>query len=200
MSSEVTIYNLALSHLAVGVEVSATNERSPEAEACLAFYDIARDDTLRAFPWKFANKIDALDLVAEQPNSEWGYSYRYPSDCVHFRRILSGNRMDTVDSRIRYTLGQDTAGQLIYTDQATAEGEYTLRVTNVDRYPPDFKLALSYRLASLIAARVCGGDPRKLGTKAYQLYGIELSRAAANSGNEEQPDKQPESEFINARD
>jgi hypothetical protein len=199
MASTVDVYNMALSHLAHGQEVAATSERSAEAAACRTFYDIALRDTLRAYPWGFATKIEALDLIEEDPNDEWAYSYRYPSDCVHFRRILSGDRNDSASTRAEFKVAHDSSGQLIFTDTPEAEAEYTQYVSNVDRFPPDFMLALSYRLAALIAPRVMGGDPKQLGLKAYKMYQIELSRAGQAASSEEQPDEAPDSEFIKAR-
>src|SRR5665648_440114 len=98
MSSATEICNMALGHLASGKEIAnLETERSAEAIACRRFFDSARDAVLRDFSWPFATKIKALSLIEEDPNSEWAYSYRYPTDCLNFRRILSGTRTDTRD-------------------------------------------------------------------------------------------------------
>lgn len=201
MASETEIANLAISHLGVGKEISdLTTDRSQEALACRRFYATARDQVLRDFAWPFAMKTVALGLVEEDPNDEWGYSYRYPSDAVELRRIISGERNDNRQGRVPYRIGRDASGLLIFTDEEDAELEYTLRETDTGRYPADFVMALSLRLAVYIAPRLTAGDPFKLSMRALDLYNYELSQARANAANEEQPEEPPESEFIRERE
>jgi hypothetical protein len=203
MPSKTEISNIALSHLGVGKEIAnLDNEKSQEAAACRRFFDEARNATLRAFAWPFATKFEALALVADPPTetSEWGLSYRYPSDCACLRRIQSGIRNETPQTRIPYKLGRDSQGELIYTDEPDAKVEYTLREEDPLRYPPDFVLAFSFLLASYIAPRVTGGDPFKLGTRAAQFYLQHITMAQANSANEAVIDRPPESEMIRARE
>ena len=93
MATKTEIFNMALGHLAIGKMVANfTAEQSQEARIGRIYYDIALGQVLKDVPWPFATKIAALGLLEEEPNTEWGYSYRYPSDCAHFRRILSGSR------------------------------------------------------------------------------------------------------------
>lgn len=200
-SSTTAIANLAISHLGIGKEIAnLITERSAEAQACRRFYETARDITLRDFSWPFATKINALGLVEEDPNDEWGFSYRYPTDCLKLRRILSGIRNDTRQTRIPYRVTRDESGLLIYTDAEDAELEYTINESDVGRFPPDFVMALSFLLAGYVAPRLTGGDPFKLGNRALELYQFELSKARSSAANEEQPDDLPESEFIRTRE
>lgn len=184
MASQLEIYNMALSHLAVGKLVGSLTEASQEQRVCALFYETARDSVLRDHPWAFAKKRATLSLVANDPNDEWEYSYRVPSDCVFFRRVVSGARVDLNDTLIEYELVGDDAGELIYTDLVNAECEYTMRVTETGRFRSDFVLALSYRLAALVAPRLCGSSAEKLAQKAEAKYQLELSKAVANSLNE----------------
>ncbi len=198
--TEVEIVNMSLSHLGIGKEIAnLTTETSQEASAARRYYGVARDTVLRDFPWPFATKITTLSLVASNPNDEWAYSYRYPSDCLYIRRILSGIRNDYRESRVPYKIAQDSAGLLIFTDQGTAQVEYTIKAIDPLRYPADFSMALSYMLAALIAPKLTGGDQFKLGDKAFKLYYLLLTQAAAKAFNEEQPDVEPDSEFIRGR-
>lgn len=200
-SSNTEIANLALSHLSSGKEISnLETDRSQEALACRRFFETARDAVLRDFAWPFATKIADLGLVEETPSDEWDYSYRYPTDCVKLRRVLSGTRNDTRDSRVPYKLISDDAGSLIYVDTENAQCEYTARITDPGRYPPDFVMAMSCRLAAYIAPRITAGDPFKLGKRAMDLYEYELGLAKASAMNEEQAEEDPDSEFIRARE
>lgn len=201
MASPTEISNLALSHLGIDKEIANLDtENSVEARACRRFYELARNATLRDHAWPFASKISELGLVEEDPNDEWGYSYRYPSDCLNFRRILSGMRNDSAQSRVPYKIIQDSSGLLILTDQSNADCEYTIIATDTLRYPPDFVNALSLRLAAYAAPKITAGTNLKLGDRAMQMYVFEISVAKSNGVNEEQSDQVPESEFIRARE
>lgn len=196
------IANMALAHINVSKPIANLDtENSQEARACRVFYENCRREVLRDFNWPFARRIIDLALVQTQPNTEWGYSYQYPTDCLGFRRILSPIRNDTRESRIPYKeyLSADGSGTLIYTDKQDAQGEYTVNISNENVYKPDFITAFSLMLASFIAPVVTGGDPFQMGRRALQLYQYAITKAQANAANEEQPDQLPESEFVRIR-
>jgi hypothetical protein len=199
-TSTTAIANLALSHLGVAKTIgNLDTESSSEATACRTFYEECRNIVLRDFEWPFATRYVDLGLVAENPNTEWEFSYRFPSDAEKFRKILSGVRNETNESRVPYILASDDIGKLIYTDQSNATGKYTKKITDVSLFPSDFTMALSLRLAYYIAPRVTRGDPFKLQEKVINNYFIEISRTKATALNEEQSEKEPESEFIRSR-
>lgn len=199
MATQVEICNLALSHVGVGKEIAEIEEKSREAMACRRVYEPALRSALRSAFWPFATKFVALGLVSSNPTSEWSYSYRYPSDCLRFRRILSGIRNDNRQSRIPYRFVNGASGQEVYTDQSSAEAEYTVFVDDTSRFPDDFVMALSYLIAFLIAPQLTGGDPFKLGDKAKAMFDMEIGKAEAAAANEEQAEEDSESEFIRAR-
>lgn len=201
MSSKTEICNLAISHLGVGKTIADVDtEQSEEALICRRYYSIVRDMTLSDFSWPFATKFATLALVTERPNNEWAYSYRYPDDCISITRILSGVRNDNRQSRISYKILRDNTGLLIYTDQVSAQIEYTAETDDPTFYPADYIMALSLRLASYIAAKITKGDPFGMGQKVLAMYYQEISRAQASAANEEQPDQRPDSEFIRIRE
>lgn len=196
-TSVADIANLALGHLGIGTRIAdAESERSKEAQAVRVFYEQARDEVLRACHWPFATKFTTLGLVEEDPTDEWAYSYRYPTDCLLFRRILSGARVDTRETRIKYVLGQDDDGRLLYTDQPDAEGEYTVNVTDVQQFDPHFVQALACLLAFYLAPQLTGGDPVRLGERAGALYVRLIRQAQGLAFNEEARDPEPESSLI----
>lgn len=199
-TSETEIANLAIRHLGVSDEIADLDtDTTVQAQACRAFFDTVRDAVLRDFPWPFATERAALAGQVTEPNDEWGYSYVYPSDCLQARRIVSGNRQETQGDRIRFRVGQDGSSLLIYTDESAPTLEYTKRETDPIRFPPDFVIALSFRLASYIAPSVTGGDPFKLGPLALQRYALEIAQAQAMAGREEMPDELPDASWIAGR-
>lgn len=200
-SSKTEIANISLAHLGVGKEIANLDtENSAEANTMRRFYDTARDEVLRDFNWSFTTKFATLAEVEEDPTDEWSYSYRYPSDCLKLRRILSGTRNDSRQSRVPYKVAQDSEGLLLYTDMEDAEIEYTVRVEDTSLYPADFTMAFSYKLAFYAAPRLAAGDPFGLGQRCMQLYGMSLAKAANTSLNEEQVEEEPDAQWIRARE
>lgn len=200
MATRTEIMNLALNHLGISKKIVSETERSAEANAMSDLYNTSRDKTLADFPWPFATAFINLSLVLTDPTTEWSFSYRYPSDCLAMRKILSGVRNDDRQTRVPFKIGLDAQGILIYTDAVTAVAEYTMITDDVTRYPADFKMALSFLLAFYAAPRLTQGDPFKLGQRAFQMYGMEIRGAQSTSANEEAVDPYPESEFIRSRE
>ncbi len=201
MADKTGVCNLALSHVGVSKEIANVDtENSASASACRRFYDKALNEIFEDFSWPFANKFAALGLVEEDPNNDWGYSYRYPSDCKRLLKILSGIRNDSRQTKVSYELGSDSSGILIFTDEEDAEAKYTEFVTDTSFYPTAFEMMLSLLLAAYIAPRVTGGDPFKLGVQAFQKYSLSQSKAQANALNEQAEDEPVEAESIRARE
>lgn len=201
--SKTFICNLAIRALAISQTIeNVDTDRSPEAFACKDQYDQTVVEVLRAFPWPFATQIVQLALVANQPNVEWLYSYRVPSDSVRVRRILNGlSRIESHENRIPYRLARDSQGALLFCDlPGPPYVEYTQEIDDPTEFPPDFVRALGFKLAYNIAPSVTAGDPFKLGDKAFKLYGQALEEARDNAINEEQPDDLPDADLIRFRD
>ena len=201
MSTKTEILNMALSHLGISKLVANfVTEDSVEAKAGRLFFDIARDNTLRDVPWPFTTVIEALALIEEEPNSEWGYAYQYPSTCLRVRRVLSGIRNDTRQTRIPYKISKGSGGKIIWVDSEDAQIEYTVRAPDPQMYSSNLTMALSLYLAHLMAPTLTAGDRNKLGKRALDLYAWEITRAEANDLNEQQDEEDPLSEFIRARE
>lgn len=202
-TSTTDIANMAVMHLGLSKPITnMDSDQTAAANAVRRFFTITRDALMRDFPYPFSTKFANLALVATSPAEapEWGFSYRYPPDCLKMRRIPSGAlRLDDIESRIPYKIGADSSGKLIYTDMQAATAEYTVLVTDTAKWDSDFVLAVSLRLAAYIAPAIAGGDPFKLGTRAMNLYLQHLGLARVNAVGEEQLDQPPESSFIEDR-
>lgn len=202
MPSDVEIANMALAHIGCGDFISdLTTDESDESDAVNSFLETVRQQTLRDFPWPFATKTADLGLIEEEPNDglEWGFSYAYPSDCLEARRIPSGVRMDTVVSRVPFRIGYDGSQKLIFCDIEDAQLEYTMLVSDPTIYPPDFVMAMSYRLAWHIAPRLAKNYSPQMTTGLMQMYAMQIAKAKANAGNEESSDRPADAEWIDGR-
>lgn len=227
-SSEQTqtdVANLALAHCGVSKPIaSLATEKSLEGQMCRTFMDIARQYVLREFTWFFSKKQIVPALIASQPTPEWLYAYQYPNDALRILRFMSWRlNNDTRQSRVPYTVMQpvavglstlatppvsysETSGLWLYTNWPGTNVslptiiEYIFDNTNVAQWPPDFVLALSYKLASLLVMTLTSGDPQKYKEDIDAEYTSLISNAKADYLNEEQRPEEPQSEFIRARD
>lgn len=200
MAYNTEIGNLALGHIGVNKEIAdLESEQSREAKALRRFWDICLEQMLRDHPFGFATKVADLNLVEEDPNTDWLFSYRYPSDCMFVRKILSGVNITTPVDPIDYKLSKDDTARLIMSNQEDAVVEYTVLITDWDNVPADFKMAFSFRLGVYIAPGLTAGDPFKIKTDCYNSYLLEISKAEANSINEESNDPDVDSEFVRGR-
>lgn len=199
-SSSTEIANMALSHIGVGKEIASLDEASAEARACNRFYENALKETLRDARWGFAIKVADLGLIEEDPTEEWAYSYTYPSDCLKFLKIQTGERNENAHDPASYVIVRGSSSSVIYTDVEDAVCEYVRYEEDVARYPADFVTAMSLRLAYLIAPRILK-EPSPAIQQALGLrYHEALQQAAANNYNEQQPDAPPDDELISGRE
>lgn len=199
-ASKTEIANLALAHLGHAKQISNIDtETDQEAKTCRQFFEVARDLVLRDFAWSFAQKRFDLSqietLTDTDSDSEWTYSYMYPTDCLKIHRIMSGTRNDSRQTRVPFEILDNNGSRRIWTDVDDARVEYTARIEIVEQYPPDFVLALSYRLAELICPRLTNGDAFGLKKQLLEYYKIEIANAELNNSNEVQAEELPLSEF-----
>lgn len=194
--TDVQIINMALVHLGHTQFIANRSELANEAIVGDLFYDPAVQYCLEDFAWGHARKYVALGLVQTDPNDDWQYSYRYPSDCVKVRRIVTAlGRVDPAPPP--FNVGQDDTGRLIYTDTQNAVIEYTKLVTNTALFPAMFAEAVSWWLAGLMCPGLA--KDRKQAAGCFQMYSLVLARAQAKDRNESQDPPELESEAIRAR-
>ena len=196
--SNVQVCNMALGHIGHTQFIdSLETERSNEAEVCNLYFEPARNFVLEDYPWPEMTRYATLGLVEEEPNDDWAYSYRYPSDCVFARRLVTGlGRKDPNPPPFR--IGADDTARLLYTDQIDAVLEYTKLVDDPTLFSAIFWEAVSWYLAGLICPGLA--KDRKQAAGCFQMYELIKTRAQVRAGNEQQQVQEPESEFIRARE
>ena len=201
--SDLHIWNLALSFLAIGKEVASTTERSPEAECLKRLYDTSILTTLSDGDWPFARRFKSLALLEENPTSEWVYSFRLPVNCLNVKRIITGVKSDTLSGRVPFIQGSDDVGGLLYCDILNSDGEceieYTASITDTKYFSPTFVLASAFKLAALAAPRLTGGDANKLGANAEAKYLRHIDMSKAQAYNAEQAGIPADPESIRER-
>lgn len=193
----VTICNLALSHLLVSRQIDDLEEGSQEAETCKLWFDHVRELVLKDHPWPFAERFAALALIEADPNPEWAYAYRAPNDCLAPRRIVSEGARGMAPSPA-YRATSDDEGEVILSDELSPTLAYTADIDDPALFAPDFVQALSLRLAHHIAKPLAAS--MSLAQQAMLDYRGAVQRAQANAENEQQPDEPPEAAVIRARE
>lgn len=202
MASKTTIANLALHRIGVSQLIAnVETEQSQAAISINAVWDLHRDAVLRDFAWPWATAYATLGLVAGTSTTyavtnEWNYSYRYPSDCLLARRIVTAAGRQT-STPPTFRVGRDSTGRLIYTGEASAVLEYTVKVTDPEEFDGLFVSMLAWKLAATIApsqSRIA--DMAKTAMAMYLLEKRHAEDAAANEGQQPAP---LEASWIEAR-
>lgn len=199
--SETDICNDALAALGQSKFIADLNEASQAARLCNRFYSKMRDATLRDYPWQFALAEAALAEVDETVK-HWDYAYRYPTDCVFARSIMTDTRASEVvggGSTIPFEVMADSKrhGKLIVTDEPDATLAYTAQITDPYAFDALFAQALSWRIAWALSMPLTK-EP-DLGKYALDNYKIAIAQARAASISERERDERPESELVTTR-
>jgi hypothetical protein len=211
--SQVSICNKALARIGVGQRIAAITDNTANARACAAIYDDVRQSMLRERPWPFAQRYTALAVVAENPNPEWRFAYRYPASYLKVYRLInesltvpgSGNIYQRLG--LTYTpsysqqnpwqTGSDTQGLLIYTDLASAIAVGTWDVDDEGQWDPMFGDAYAWRLAYEIAPSLT--KDAGITDRAVQMYEMAVQRAMASALNEASPRDPNDDGFTESR-
>lgn len=196
-STQVVLYNTALSRLGYPAMISATTEVSTAARACNIHYSRLVTKTLEAFPWNFATRWVALVAAADTAPTKWGYVYDLPADCLVVREIYTGVHNPTNAQRIEYEIGWGSDKRVLLANVEEVEICYTSSTVDDTVWDAHFKDALTFHLAADIAP-VLGVDTRVI-PALMQGYYATLSRAQARSLNEGFEGVDPDCEFITGR-
>ena len=196
-TTDVRIINQALSHLGHTVFIDSRDEDTNEVAVSDVHYDDAVAYVLEDFNWSFARRYETLGLIAEDPNDDWGFSYRYPVDTVKIRRVVDALGRQNPEPP-PFVIGSDEQGRLVYTDQEDCVVETTHLITDEALYPAMFTEALSWWLAFLMVPGLA--KDKSIAGDCFKVYNAIMSRASASDGNESQFHPQLESEATRARD
>jgi hypothetical protein len=223
MASEVEICNMALSQ----VRASSINSldqvpATPQSQQCKLWYAKCRDMMLEDSIWNFARRISALALLADETVFNWRYVYAYPTDCLHITKVIPNIELvraaeegDESPTSMRlndelwqwlakipsvpYEVMNNGTTKIIVCNEPDARISYRSRITDVNRFTPQFQIALSSLIASFIAVPLAGvGEGRKLKQDALDSYAGIVNMANINNSNEGYT-AEPDSDFVTCR-
>ncbi len=169
-------------------------------------------------PWQFARKIEALAVLSSVDLFNWNFAYQYPADCLRIDRLLLdfekvNNDSAVIASRlydfglpqpdlrqpVEYQIYEEDGNKVIGSNESDLRAQYTVKVTDPNKFTTKFIMSLSRLLAANIASSLVGdkrGDA--LETKNLQIYNSYIMSAAADDANEQHL-VTPDSEYITSR-
>lgn len=207
--NKVQICNMALSRIGVSRFIESIDELTTEAEVCSLFFDNAVEKTYQE--GKFANlqKYEALQLIAEEPNGEWLYVYRYPIDCLKLEKIVMPYTTnhdprwpddwynESPHNTVEYTRGRYNDRDVIFTNLEEATAVFLPKPDPDHSFDQSMGSIIAWRLASEICMPLAIEGNRA--DRALQYYRLEMQSVTADRLNEHEK-HDPTPAFIRARD
>lgn len=150
--SETSICNMSLAKLGSKKIGNVETDNSVEGIQCRLHYEQTRDALLRSHYWPFAGDRATLTEDSESPAFEYDNQFVLPDDFKYLRSIFADNFTVEGKSRNRHAI----EGNLLLTNNSTAQIRYTKDVTDVTEFDPlfveVFVLQLALKLTSLAGA------------------------------------------------
>lgn len=198
------IANLALGRLGETKRVIDVDADATLAAKILRdHFDTSLETLLEAHPWGFSTGFAALALVSVDPQAEWGYSYRMPTDALVLRQIeVEGNFSDIEkfgDEINKFKEVYDAGGTLLYSNVGDAWAEYTKNLPSSSSFPNFFGRALSAQLALDIAPQIVTNVFSKVKRQIEVDAENAILKAISYDLGRKPPPEQSDSIFIRAR-
>jgi len=184
--SKVQVWNMALGFIGTRC-VASEDEVTPEAQQCALYWDAARRQALRDYPWNFAQRRVPL---AEKPlpdewAGEYDYAYGLPSKCLKLHGVLRKDAVARPLCRVPFRLAHATEGlTYLLTTEEAAYADYTIDVEDVSLWDDLFVGLMARKLACLIAVPLLKNNTQKV-QELEQLYRAAVPAAYEASASEE---------------
>jgi len=177
ISTTVELANHALT--AIGADrISSLTETSEAARSANLFYEQARDIVLRSHPFTAAKRRAELAAVSDDGLSNYDYKFSLPGGCLRIVKLFDSTGDDYVE-----LTDYDREGGHIRCDKASVLCEYLTNNIEVEGMPDYLSIAISYKLASMMAFRLTAGLSVK--NAMDQEYAMALSQAKVADGFQE---------------
>lgn len=202
MYTKTEIYNLALNHLLLKRSiVSADSDTSNEKLKLDRVWRPAFYSTLEDLDLDSTSTQRTLELIGTDPTDLWEYYYKYPDDCVYFRRIQTEHLKDNRYSHVQKRVGVFNGSKVIFSNKEDAIGEYVSKDTPLNALSASAGLCVSYKLAMLASSLVTGRGANSLRKTLKDDYILWKREAQEQDRNENYNfyDEAQESEFVDAR-
>lgn len=201
MATDTDIANMALGHLGTRATIQDLGENSVESREISRWYATVRDVVLSKLDWNFSRVYLTLALSGTSP-ARWGFSYAYPSDCLKFLRIEMGvSNWFPIDPSPNYEVATDGTNRFILCNVQQAIGVYTQRVTDPNRFEPEFTAAFAMALAGMVALPITQKQDLANQLQGKAVAMIEMAMAtSANEQNSNEKERVAESVSVRGYD
>lgn len=209
MFTKAKIFNLALGALLLQRQIANTEtDTSNEGKVLQTHWDMALHATLEDLDLDSTSCQKTLELVAtfdpandDPVVSQWYYAYKYPSNCAFFRRVQSAVLMDNRTTHIPKRIGMYGSQKVIFTNEASAIGEYIQSDFPFSSLSASAAMALAHRLARLSAPLITGKGAQRLVLDIEKNYAVWKAQAQARDERENFNfvEDSVQSEFVEAR-
>jgi hypothetical protein len=189
MASEIDIVNGALHRIGANTIASLT-EGTKNANVAVDVYAETRDQLLRGYQWGFATKRVQLAQLSTAPTFEYNNAYQLPSDHI---RIISVHDNDAGYGTVEYKV----RGSTLESDAEEIYLRYVSRETDPNLMPPDFRDALSYRLAMIFALAIA--DSNTMFGLMREEFEKTVLAAASVDAIEDYPEWMPDGSWVSER-
>lgn len=193
--TQIAIWNWALGFLGAR-SIAAEDENTPEALQCRLYWDSARRQALRDYPWAFAQRRAWLARVALPSGFEQEYRFAYalPEACLKAHEVRHEGLLPRP-----FCLARDPAGDaaILLTSASRALLLYTEDVRHCHQFDDLFAHMLARKLACLLAAPLLKSNSQKI-AELEQLYSASLPQARQSDASERRPLPLPDS-WLQAR-
>ena len=130
--------------------INSFSENTTESKVCNQLYNMTLETMLTRCRWRFSTKQQQLSRKTDKPLGRFSSAYSLPSDA------LVMNTITVSDNVIQY----DRYNDQIFCDATSTDvaiADYTFQPSEAD-FPPYFKSALVFELASLFAGAIARND------------------------------------------
>lgn len=195
--SKTTIFNMALNELGVSAQITNADAQEDNRAILLNnFYEVARDEVLKAFDWNFAEKYRILTQTKDTClDPRFNYVYDFPKDCLSAREIyvFGGD-----GKKKKFRLSANEAGQkVILTEHQNVVLRYTRKVEKEVYFDAEYAMSLALYLAALTGNAITGSEQKAI--NALKKYNERVKLGQATNATEGQEKDEDDSTYLDAR-
>ncbi len=196
-NGKITIWNMALGFIGTRT-VAGEDEKALEAVQCKLYWDSARRQALRDFPWNFAQRRAWLAQIDMPEGYEQQYTYAYalPEDMLQALRLYpNGKDYEQYGDKEsgRFILVHDAVskGQVLLCNTDKALLSYTADIADVALFDDLFVGMLARKLAAMIAVSLLKNNAGRV-AELEELYLRAIPKAVQADANEGRMKEKPD--------
>lgn len=178
MYSKPQIWNLALGALLLSKQIiDVDTDMSVEAKVLRTHWDMSFRQTLQDLDLDSTASQATLELIEEDPTTLWSYSYKYPTDCSFFRRIVSTVIKDCKSTHIAKQIGLRYGVKVILTNESEAVADYISHSVSLSSLSASAGQAIALRLAYNCGPLIVGKGAPALRKSIWEQYVVAKAEA-----------------------